>query len=457
MNPLPRTLSDVARLLEGGALSAEELTSQTLDNIVARNGKLHAFVALDRERALADARHIDALRKLGMRLGPLAGAPVAIKDIIDVAGLPTKAGSLTRADATPVRFDAPVVARLRAAGAIIVGKTHTVEYAFGGWGTNETIGTPLNPRDLDHPRVPGGSSSGSGVAVAAGLCVAALGSDTGGSIRLPASYCGLVGLKTTFGLLDKSGVIPLAPELDTIGPMTNSVADAEAMLQALAPKRAKQRPGWRAQGGAMIERDSSLSGLRVGIPADLGVELHPQTSRVFRHTETMLARLGAWTAKVLNDSTVREIGAPNGELLAIEAYRHYGHFAEEAPSRLGEPVRTSILAGRAIPAHRLLNIQEDRMARRREFAALFESIDAILTPTTATPAPLLGEHDEANTPAIFTRVVNYLGLAGLSLPMGVTSEGLPIGMQIIVRGFNEGLALKIGAALEAERGELRLG
>jgi aspartyl-tRNA(Asn)/glutamyl-tRNA(Gln) amidotransferase subunit A len=457
MNIPPRTLPDVARLLEGGALSAEELTSQTLDNIVARNGKLYAFVALDRERALADARHIDALRKLGVRLGPLAGAPVVIKDIIDVAGLPTRAGSLTRADAPSALFDAPIVARLRAAGAIIVGKTHTVEYAFGGWGTNETIGTPLNPRDLGHPRVPGGSSSGSGVAVAAGLCVAALGSDTGGSIRLPASYCGLVGLKTTFGLLDKSGVIPLAPELDTIGPMTNSVADAEAMLQALAPKRSNQRASWLAHNSAMIVRDNSLSGLRVGIPADLGVELHPETSRVFRHTEKMLVRLGAWTTKVLNDSTVREIGAPNGDLLAIEAYRLYGHFAEETPCRLGDPVRTRILAGRAIPAQRLLTIEADRTARRREFAALFESIDAILTPTTATPAPLLGEHDEASTPAIFTRVVNYLGLAALSLPMGMTPEGLPIGMQIIVRGFNEGLALKIGAALEAERGALPLG
>ena len=179
----------------------------------------------------------------GVRLGPLAGAPIGVKDIIDVAGHPTRAGSLTRADAPPAAQDAPVVQRLRAAGAIIIGKTHTVEYAFGGWGTNETIGTPHNPRDMSRARAPGGSSSGSGVAVAAGLCVAALGSDTGGSVRLPASFCGIVGLKTTWGLIDKSGVVPLTPMLDTIGPLTNSVADAAALFGVLAPAQDARTPG----------------------------------------------------------------------------------------------------------------------------------------------------------------------------------------------------------------------
>jgi len=450
MNSLPYTFSDVGRLLESHALNVEQLTSQTLDNIEARNGALRAFVALDRQRALADARHIDALRKLGVKLGPLAGVTIGVKDIIDVAGLPTRAGSLTRADAPAALHDAPVVAMLRTAGAIIVGKTHTVEYAFGGWGTNETIGTPLNPRDLAQARSPGGSSSGSGVAVAAGLCVAALGSDTGGSIRMPASFCGLVGLKTTYGLVDKSGVIPLVPELDTIGPMTSCVADAQALLHVLAPEADMERLD------ASAKSEKPLSGLRVGIPADLGVEISPETRRVFHQTIEMLGQLGAITASVLKNSSVREIGAPNGELLAVEAYRHYGHFAEETPCRLGEPVRVRILAGRSILAHRLMAIRDDRTSRQREFAALFESVDAMLTPTTATPAPLLGEHDEGSTPAIFTRFVNYLGLAALSLPMGVTPDGLPVGMQIIVRGFNEQMALKIGAALEAKRGTLPL-
>ena len=162
------TLADVRTALASGASSAQDIVKLTLARIERHNGQLHAFVAVPAERALADAHHIDALRKIGVRLGPLAGAPIGIKDLIDVADLPTRAGSLTRAAAPPATRDAPAVERLRAAGAIIVGKTHTVEYAFGGWGTNETVGTPRNPRDMNEPRVPGGSSSGSGVAVAAG-------------------------------------------------------------------------------------------------------------------------------------------------------------------------------------------------------------------------------------------------------------------------------------------------
>jgi aspartyl-tRNA(Asn)/glutamyl-tRNA(Gln) amidotransferase subunit A len=447
-----RTLSDVARLFETGA-SAEELANRTIDAIEDQNKELRAFVVVDRQRALADARHIDALRRLGVRLGPLAGAPIGIKDIIDVAGLPTKAGSLTLADAKPAPFDAPCVVRLRAAGAIIVGKTHTVEYAFGGWGTNETVGTPRNPRDLLQARIPGGSSSGSGVAVAAGLCVAALGSDTGGSIRLPASFCGTVGLKTTFGLVDKSGVIPLAPALDTIGPLTNSVADAGALLDVLTNARPQD-----AQDGqvpvAAGDRQHPLVGIRIGIPADLGVTLHPDTALVFHEAADILVRLGASQKIVTLNASLREIGAPCGELLAIEAYRLYGRFAEEHPSRFGNPVRTRILAGRDIPAHRLATIDEDRAKRKREFAAVFESVDAILTPTTPFPAPLLSDYDESSTPALLTRFVNYLELAALSLPMGITPGGLPIGMQLVVRGGNERMALRIGAAMEAARGNL---
>ncbi|HLH50228.1 MAG TPA: amidase, partial [Roseiarcus sp.] len=207
------TFKETREALAGGA-SAVDIAKRTLDAIKRDNGALNAFVALDEQRALIDAAHIDALIAAGVTPGPLAGMPVAVKDIIDIVGLPTKAGSPTRAAAPPAAADAPVVARLRAAGAIIVGKTHTVEYAFGGWGSNETTGTPLNPRDRGHPRTPGGSSSGSGVAVAAGLVPAALGSDTGGSVRLPASFCGCVGLKTTIGLVETTGVVPLAQAFD---------------------------------------------------------------------------------------------------------------------------------------------------------------------------------------------------------------------------------------------------
>jgi aspartyl-tRNA(Asn)/glutamyl-tRNA(Gln) amidotransferase subunit A len=458
MNDEPLTLANLRSAFETGAASAEEIANRAFARIERDNSKLHAFVALDKQHALTDARHVDALRQLGVKLGPLAGAPVGVKDLIDVAGLPTRAGSLTRADAPPAIRDAPVVQRLRAAGAIIIGKTHTVEYAFGGWGINETIGTPHNPRDMSRPRAPGGSSSGSGVAVAAGLCIAALGSDTGGSVRLPASFCGIVGLKTTFGLIDKSDVVPLTAMLDTIGPMTNNVADAAALLGVLAPAQDDHCPGWTSRLDALARGQSAgISGLRIGVIVNLGVDLHAETARVFEQTRARLESLGAIQTEISLSQTLRDLAAPCGDLLAIDAYRFHGHFAEAEPNVLGAPVRRRILAGRDISACRLMNILDDREEKKRELALLFERFDAILTPTTPFPAPLVADIDEGISPGLLTRFVNYLDLAALSLPMGATQDGLPIGMQIVVPGYGEPVALEIGAALELDRGILRLG
>lgn len=458
MQELPLTLADLRSAFESGAAKAEDIVDRTLQRIERDNPKLHAFVALDAERARADARHVDALRRLGVKLGPLAGAPIGVKDIIDVGGLPTGAGSLTRADAAAAAQDAPVVARLRAAGAIIIGKTHTAEYAFGGWGTNETIGAPHNPRDMSRARAPGGSSSGSGVAVAADLCIAALGSDTGGSVRLPASFCGVVGLKTSWGLIDKSGVVPLTPMLDTIGPLAHDVADAAALLGVLAPAQDVRQAGWTDRLEALARgQGAGISGTRIGVIANLDVDLHPDTAQVLKRTRAHLEALGASLADITLSQTLRDLAAPCGDLLAIEAYRLQGHLAEAEPNRLGGPVRKRMLAGRDIPAHRLMTILDHRTEKIREMAFVFERFDAILTPTTPYPAPLIADIDEAISPGLLTRFVNYLDLAALSLPMGATSDGLPIGMQIVAPAFCEPTALEIGAALEATRGPLRLG
>jgi aspartyl-tRNA(Asn)/glutamyl-tRNA(Gln) amidotransferase subunit A len=446
-----RTFSDVSRFLKSGG-NAEDFANQTLDAIEARNGDLHAFVALDRPGAIAAARAIDARRDKGEALGPLAGATIAIKDNIDVLGIPTRAGSLTRANAAPASRDAPVVARLRAAGAIIVGKTHSTEYTFGGWGTNETIGTPLNPRDLGHPRVPGGSSSGSGVAVAAGLCVAALGSDTGGSIRLPASFCGIVGLKTTAGLIECEGVIPLVPALDTVGPMTNCVADAAALLQVLAPQAPRD---WRGKLDKIAQGEAlPVKGLRIGIVKNLDVDMHTETARALIATRELLERLGVGQAEISLPKTPRDLAAPCGELLALEAYRLYGDLAEEEPCRLGAPVRARILAGKTLPASRLQAIDEDRQQSQREISGIFERFDLLLLPTTPYPALLLSEYDENASPGLLTRFVNYLDLAALSLPVSATANGLPLCMQFVAPRLSEPAALTIGAALERERGPI---
>ncbi|HEV3044872.1 MAG TPA: amidase [Roseiarcus sp.] len=451
------TLSQVRQALASGASSATRITERALAEVERENAALKAFVTLDAKRALIDAGHVDALIASGASPGPLAGVPIGVKDLIDVAGLPTKAGSLTRADAPPAAVDAPTVARLRAAGAIILGKTHTVEYAFGGWGTNETMGTPLNPRDRAHPRTPGGSSSGSGVAVAAGLVPAALGSDTGGSVRLPASFCGCVGLKTTIGLIDINNTVPLAPIFDTIGPMTNTVADAAALLAVLAPAQDDRSPGWTDRIGAVARGGAGdVQGLRIAIIANAGIPLHAETARVFAETRARLIRLGAREEEIILPETLADLSQPLGEIMAAESYRLNGHFAESPTSRMDGPVRRRILAGREIRAHRLNALFEHRRMVKQAFGLIFQRFDALLAPTTPLPAPLIAEYDENTSPGLFTRFVNYLDLAALSLPMGATANGLPIGMQIVTPGLHEPRALEIGAALEVDRGAVPL-
>ena len=224
---------------------ATRATDAAIARIARLDPRLAAFSTVVPEHAREQARHLDACVALGAPPEPLYGHAVAVKDIIDVAGLPTGGGSLTRDGVAAAAADARVVRRLRAAGAVLIGKTRTVEYAFGGWGTNVTVGTPRNPWDMTDTRAPGGSSSGSGVAVAAGLAPMALGTDTGGSVRLPAAFCGIVGLKTTFGLLPLDGVLPLGEAFDSIGPMTNTVADAARLFAAMLAEDATKLPGAR--------------------------------------------------------------------------------------------------------------------------------------------------------------------------------------------------------------------
>lgn len=433
-------------------MSALGTTRIALDRIGRWNGRLAAFATLMPEQAMEQARHLDAMAALGMPRGPLFGMPMAVKDIIDVAGVPTRGGSRTRVDALPAPADATVVARLRAAGAVFVGKANTVEYAYGGWGTNFAVGTPHNPWDLDQPRVPGGSSSGSAVAVAAGLVPAALGSDTGGSIRLPASFCGIVGLKTTWGLIPARGVLPLAERFDTVGPLARSVADAANVFLALLDEgetRLHRITTLRDDIGAVLA--GGVAGLRIGVLAAPEVALHADTGRVFDETQALLAQLGATLIPVRLPRALPDY-MPGGNItMGVSAYRHYAHLAQADPCLLGDPVRRRILAGGAVAAHTQLTEFARREREMADVAALFGDVDAILSPATAEPAPRLDAYDEDNSPAIFTRFANYYDLAGLALPMGRSAEGLPVGMMLTVAGFHEATALRIGAALEVAR------
>ncbi len=434
-------LSELQDAIAKGRMSAEEAVKDSLARIAKHDSKLHAFVEINEERALEEARHQDRLAAQGLPRAPLSGIAIGIKDLIDVAGFPTKAGSLTRKDAPRVSRDAPIVARLRAEGAIIIGKTATVEYAFGGWGTNVTLGTPHNPWDMLNARVPGGSSSGSGVSVAAGLIPAALGSDTGGSIRLPASFSGLVGLKTTVGLIDKSGVLPLVDELDTLGPMARSALDTAILFDAMTGQNTAltlHALDWRRP----------FANLRIGLPKDLGVTLDPDTRRVYDETIANLEQGGAHLVDLDLGKSIVEFAAPCGHFLAVESYAHYGHFVDAIPSLIGEPVRERMLSGKILSAPEFL---EHQFRRKKEIATMvriFEKIDAILLPATAMPAPRLDDYPEQSSPGVFTRLANYCDLAAIALPMGLSKEQLPVGMQLVVPAFKEERALAIAHGLE---------
>ena len=431
---------------------ATQATEAALARIERLNPKLRAFVTVAPAHAREQARHLDAQADLGAPPGPLAGVTVAVKDIIDLAGLPTGGGSLTRAQAAPAAADARIVRRLRAAGAVLVGKTHTVEYAFGGWGTNVTVGTPRNPWDAEHARAPGGSSSGSGVAVAAGMVPMALGTDTGGSVRLPAAFCGIVGLKTTFGLLSLDGVLPLGARFDSIGPMTRTVADAARLLAAMLAEDAVALPGSALLATPERLGARGLAGRRIGVLESPDVTLHPDTARAFAETQRLLASLGVVLVPARLPRTVTGYVSAMNDLIGPAAYAAYAALAEAEPNLLGAPVRTRMLAGRDVPAHRLLAEQVRQRAEIAAAAELFTEIDALLTPTTPFPAPKLEDCDEAFSPAIFTRFVNYLDLAAISLPMALSAEGLPIGIQLVVPGLQEVRALAFAAALETARG-----
>ncbi len=446
MPTLPLTLEDTAQKTRSGALSAEQSVNEALARIEQTNSKLKAFVHLDKDRAHLEARHLDRLAALGSPKGPLFGVPLAIKDIIHVAGMPTGGGSLTRKGTAPEARDAEVVQRLKNAGAIIIGKVATVEYAFGGWGSNETIGAPVNPWDLTRDRVPGGSSSGSGVSVASGMVPGALGSDTGGSIRLPSSFSGMVGLKTTAGLIPTTGVLPLSDMLDTIGPMTRTVRDAAILFDVLTE---------RAEGTSLPAQQSQskpFEGKRIGIPEDLGITLHPHTEAIWQDTMRRIKDAGAILVPVRFPKSLADYAAPCGMFLAVDGYRNYRGLAEEEPNRLGEAVRRRMLSGKSVSAVDYIENILSRDRNKTVIAQVFEGIDALMTPTTAFPAPILREHSEHDSPAVFTRFANYFELAAISLPAGVTSEGLPVGMQFVVPGFKESRALDLAYRLELSLG-----
>lgn len=443
-NPEPTpTIASLNRAYLEGQLSPVEATRHSLDAIDRLDDTLGAFQVVYRDEALADAERAEAVLRSGTPIGPFFGIPFALKDIIDLEDRVTTGGSHPWRTRVSTQT-ATIAQRLFDAGGILIGKTKTVEVARGGWGTNQYMGTPWNPWDPDIARIPGGSSSGSAVAVAAGLVPAAIGTDTGGSVRLPAAFCGLVGLKTTEGLLPTDGIIPLAHSLDTVGPMTRTVEDAAVMLDVLA----EQEP-------TVLE--TSVVGLRL---AQLNAQERQGVDQAVldRYDEAIeaLRQLGAQVLTLDLPLSFAEIEQRAYVISSAEAYHHHGARFEDPTAHVDEDVRARVLLGRDLTITDYIEATRARSDDQASYLRALGTIDAVLTPTVETPPIPVVEVDQVATPARFTRLANHLALCGLSVPAGLTADGLPVGLQILGRGGAEPMVLGIGAAFESARGPLPL-
>ncbi|HZQ92449.1 MAG TPA: amidase [Terriglobales bacterium] len=438
-----------AQLLTAKQLSPVELTQGCLSRIERLDGKLNSFIRVTAESALAAAKTAEVEIQRGEYRGPLHGVPIALKDLADVAGLPTTAGSNLYKDRIAAE-DAEVVRRLKAAGAVLLGKLNMQEFAYGGSSVVSAFGPTRNPWSPDHSV--GGSSGGSAAAVAAQFCYGALGSDTGGSIRQPAAYCGIVGLKPTYGRVSTRGVVPLAWTLDHVGPMTRTVADAAVMLQAIAghdPADPASADVPVPDYTAALRQDPKL--LRLGVPrAYFFEEIDGGIGSALEAAIDVLRSLCA---------SVRDITIPASNdrtLVRAEAYAFHRENVERSPELYQPETLRRIRTGAEISAAEYIAHRREVDALRHSPAELFRDVDLLITPTTAIPPPriddLLADMENLRKQEIVmlrnTRPFNALGLPTISIPCGFTRGGLPIGMQITGAPWREADVLRLAHAYE---------
>ena len=436
-------LQSLAADLRARRVSSRELVAESLRQIERLDSKLNAFITVTGEAALREADERDRELASGIDRGPLHGIPIAHKDLMRTKDVRTTAGSKIYANYVPQR-DAAIVIRLQEAGAISLGKTGLHELAYGITSNNPHFGAIHNPWDLT--RIPGGSSGGSAVAVAAGMVPLTTGTDTGGSIRVPASFCGLVGLKPTFGRVNIRGVLPLGFSQDHVGPLTRTVRDAAIAFQAMADDPT----------GYVPPPNPNLSGLRIGWPKNFFMEqVDPEVEATVRRTFQAAAALEGRMVEIEMPDMNALRGAASTCLLveAVAAVRPY----LDRRADFGADVLAMLDQGKAIPAIDYIEAQRTRRRSGRQFAQLFEQVDCIFTPTTPITAPKIGQTtveirgvtEEVRTAATrFTRVMNALGLPAISIPCGFSRSGLPIGLQIIAAARQEDLLLRIAAAME---------
>ena len=446
------TIAELHRAYRARELSPVDVIEANLAREDRLEPKLKAYVTRYSDEAREKAQVAARGFADGDDLPPLAGVSIALKDLVDMEGRVTSGGSPER-ERRVSPSTAIIAKRLMSAGAIVPGKTHTVEMATGGWGTNEHLGAPWNPWDLETHRTPGGSSSGSGVAIAAGYCPGAIGTDTGGSVRLPAAWCGHVGLKVTEGTLPTEGILPLSSTLDTPGPMTRSVDDALLMYEILRGVDPAQVGAQISDGaGPFAEIRQPISGLTLAVLTDEERgDVDPEMLDAFDKAVDDLADMGA---NIVVKGVPREwdgFSTPTVQsIIAYEGYRFNKEIIDNDDAKMDQWVKRRLLPGRSDFDDEMYRATLDQRAiDLAEFPRQFENVDAILAPSTLTPAIPLNEVDEYGSPARFTRAANYLALCSLAVPNGFTAAGLPTSLMITCHGGQELTALRIGKAYEA--------
>ena len=451
-----RPISELSKAFQTGELTPTDAVDAALTQIERHESKLKAFeiVLADRAREAASA----ATKSIasGHRIGPFHGIPFALKDLVDVEGLVTTGGTDVLSD-NVATSTATIAKRLIAAGGILVGKTKTVEVAYGAWGTNQVRGTPWNPWDADVHRMPGGSSSGSGVAVASRMAQCAVGTDTGGSVRIPAAACGLTGLKVTEGRLPLDGIVPLSHTLDTPGPMARSVSDAIIMFEALDGRHPTATDAdLAATTGLFADAAAGVSGLTLGVLTDAEREaIDADVLELYDAALERLQSLGATVQPFELPVPIEDMKRDTGVLISADGYFHHGDMYETPSNRVDNDVKPRILYGAEISSKRYIQALERRqMHQRQTLSAMKNKIAAIITPTLPTTALAIADIDQTQTPAVLTRAVNYLGFCAMAQPMGLSGAGLPASLQTIAPGNDEAMAIRIAAAFERDLGPL---
>lgn len=453
--PALMTLTGVAKAIADKRISSREATQSCLTRISQWEPGLNAFMAIEADEALKAADTADALLATDKSKGPLHGVPLAHKDMYYEAGKVVTCGSIIRRDWVAASTST-ALQRLKDAGTIRLGSLHMAEFAYGPTGHNAHYGAVHNPWGFDH--ITGGSSSGSGAAVAARLTFAALGSDTGGSIRMPAHFCGVTGLKTTVGRVSRAGAMPLSQSLDTVGPLARTAEDCALLLSLMAGADAEDPTAIGADiPDYLTALTAPLTGLTIGVPKSFYVDdLDAEVARVLDETVATLKREGVRIVTVdLPDQ--RQLTAACQLVLAVEAAAFHKAWMIERPQDYSPQVLMRLQNGLAIPAISYLEAMRWRGIALEAHLAATAGVDAVIAPVAPVAAPTIAESDVGNKPGAeaviqnltrFTRPINYLGLPSLAIPAGFTGSGLPVGLQLIGRPFDEATILRIGAGFQ---------